>query len=387
MPIKYSGRNLNPCRCVGGAIFMKKILLFLALGVFTAYSLFSQSVPRRIAVGEEDWRLLNEAKDLFYAQDFGGALNYAEKSRASRQQECTWQAYVLENALKKKAVRLANDNLTNIIAVFKKDGMTDELQIVRRYFDKFGEGLFKNSYSALIEFVVSYIQYPEADSLIGNIYIHEGEYTIASDYLKRALKNSINLDIPDEKYGILYDLASLSKDTGNFDDYEAYLLLAAGDNKRFMDENFMRSMLRIISEDTDVAVKKFFELYRAGQPQTLRAFVELGDFYLKKGEEVKALRCNALAAIISVTKLEEVLERRVTDYSFTTFSDAFVRCADFEDMVNWGNESGVWNAFVNLADSAASAGYLLFARKMYGELSVCVPESYWRKVAAKRLVD
>ena len=123
---------------------MKKILLFLALGIFAAYSLFSQSVPRRIAVGEEDWRLLNEAKDLFYAQDFGGALNYAEKSRASRQQECTWQAYVLENALKKKAVRLANDNLTNIIAVFKKDGMTDELQIVRRYFDKFGEGLFKN---------------------------------------------------------------------------------------------------------------------------------------------------------------------------------------------------------------------------------------------------
>ena len=53
---------------------MKKILLFLALGVFAAYSLFSQSVPRRIAVGEEDWRLLNEAKDLFYAQDFGGAL-------------------------------------------------------------------------------------------------------------------------------------------------------------------------------------------------------------------------------------------------------------------------------------------------------------------------
>ncbi len=362
-----------------------KISICISLLFMAVSAAYSQTVPKKVAEGNEEWRYLQKAKDAFVANDFGGAIQLAEKAKEIRRQDAEWKEYTLETSLKKARVVRAGDELDRVVPVLKSLQLRETLNTVNFFTERYGLEFFNNSYSKIFEFISTYSHYPEADYLLGKIYAVQGENTVALKFLQDAYEYSINLNVPMEKIDLLYDLAFLSQDLGNDNDYETYLLLVAENNMFFRDSRYMDSLLRITNSGKKDSVEKFFILYRCEKDNSLKSFIELAEFYIERGESEKALKCYALASVISITKIESVLLDRVNEYEYTTFDDALRQCRKFPDVVKWGNENKIWELFCRFADASVSAGKISFGTNLYKVLSEAEPEDYWQLYAKNKL--
>ncbi|MCH5295577.1 MAG: hypothetical protein J1F14_06725 [Treponema sp.] len=354
--------------------------------VLLYYPALSQSVPRSVTPGEEDWRFLEMAENAMEAGNYGGAVEYAEKARAARKQRCQWEIYTLERSLRLSSVRREADSLQDVIPVMEKNGLSSAAEIVRVHLDLRGADFYRNSLSGILEFENHLMLYPEVDYLIGRVYRMEGEYELSRQYLISAYEASDILEVPAQKYDILYDLADLYLDSGDSENFEKYMLLVMSDNEDYVSARFMRAIIHIVEEDKAGSVEKYFMLYRSGYTDTLRAMLSLAEFYSRSGETGRALRCSALGCTTALTKIEAALDDRINGYAYTSLADLLSRSADFEDIVEWGNANGIWRLFYIFADNAADAGNIRFASELFRILSEHEPEPYWRRMAEQRLI-
>ncbi len=361
-----------------------KFYIFLFSFIFVCANVYS--VPRKIQKGQEAWRSLKKAQDAFEANDFASAIKFCELAKQTRKDDVEWQTYILEGTLKKNKVRHAGDNLERVIPVLKDLELFDAISIVDFHVEKFGIDYFNNSYSEILAHMPDYSQYPEVDYLLGKIYRLEGELNVAFNYMERAYQYSENLDIPMEKYDLLYDLASLSTDLGNEENYEKFLLAVASDESLFQDKGYINSALRIINADNNDSSEKFFLLYRCENDIALKAFMDLGKFYIDKGENEKALKFVSFASVIAITKIESVLKQRKTEFVYKNLQSLLSLCSKYDDIVEWGNKNGVWELFCNFADVLYSNGKVTFARNLYITLSNFEPEVYWKKYASNKII-
>lgn len=354
------------------------VLLFFCLDVFAA--------PRKPQRGQEDWRALQKAKDAFEKNDFGTSVKFAEQAKTMRQQNVQWQTYILDETLKNPKVRRAGDSIERIVQVLNELKFSEASKIVSMHIEKHGVDFFDGSYSSLISFVSNYEHYPEADFLIGKVYKLEGEYSVAMSYMKEAFDYSVNLDIPMQKYDLLYELAELSYDIGNKDDYEKYLLAIASDDSVFTNSGYIDSLIHIINSDSYDSFEKFFLLYRAEDSVGLRAFISLGKLYMLEAENEKALKFNAFAGILAVTKIESVLMQRINSFKYSDFKTLLSESSGYSDIVDWGIRNGVWELFCNLADSAANSGRIAFSKSLFTAISESAPVDYWKSYASEKII-
>ncbi len=359
--------------------------IFFALVAAAPQLLFSRTVPQKVAKGNEAWRYMILAQKSFDDGDYGSAFSYAEKGKNLKKADCDWQVYQLESLMKKSSIRAIGNDLNLLVRELKENNLSEALNIIQTHLDKKGTPYFKNDYSKLFDYVSNYYEYPEADFLIAKIYELEGENEIALDYLGRAYSNSEYLDVAEQKYDILNELAKISFNTQDYDNYEKYLLLSASDNKFFSDNAFLSAITNLIS-DNDGAVEKFFLLYRCTDFTGFSALIKLADYYKTFGRSEKALKCSALASIIAVSRIDGVLSERLTDYEYKNFSNLLTHSAKYSDIVKWGNENDVWKLFYEFADICALNGKFLFARTLYSVLSEYEPEEYWKNMSSRKLI-
>lgn len=345
----------------------------------------ASAVPKRIQKGQEAWRFLKKAQDALERNDFGAAVQFADQGKNIRKQDAEWQMYVLENTLKKAKVRHAGDSLERVVPVLEELELFEAAEIISLYLEKYGEAFFNGSYSRLMRFVAGYAQYPEADFILGKVYQLEGEYGIAFQYMKNAYDYSANLDVPMEKYDLLYALAQLSLDLGDEENYEKFLLVIVSDDPRYKEAGYVRSLLRTVSADTPSSVEKFFLLYRCENDVALKAFIDLGRFYMNAGETEKALKFTAFASIIAVTKIESVLNQWLNGFEYVSFEKLLASCEGYSDIAKWGNKNRVWELFFDFSQAAAAAGNAVFAKELLEILVRSEPEEYWRQCAARKL--
>lgn len=364
-----------------------KLVAFVFLFSISINVVVSQAIPRKVQKGHEAWRSLKKAQTAYESNEYSKAIEYAEESRSIRKQDAAWQTYVLENTLKKAKVRRAGDELDRVLLTLKELGFTDAIEIIENHLSKLGDKYFNNSYSKVFDYLSIYSHYTEAEYLLGKIYRLEGEFEVAVNYMKEAYNSSVNLDIPMEKYDLLYDLASISYDLGKYDDFEKYLLAIVVDNEYYTDKVFMRSLKRIVEIDSQDAVEKFFLLYRCENEIALKALIELSEIYKAVNESEKALKCSSLASIIAVSKLEYIIKQRITDFEFQGIGDLLVKCQRYEDIVKWGNENYIWKLFCNFAEITAANGKFVFSRNLLRILSKTEPEEYWRRYASEIIVN
>ncbi|MBR0125697.1 MAG: hypothetical protein IJM03_10140 [Treponema sp.] len=394
---------------------MKTITKKLVSLIFAA--IFSVCCPLAFAKSnaEADYFLtLRYAQNAFENGDYGKALSLAEKAKDERIKVVESELKILEQTQKIAAVRKAGDSLDDIMSELRQRNQAKAIDVIENYVDKYGKDRFSGKYSVLKDFIIRTKNFPESDFLIGKIYRLEGEISVAEEYMNKAYDKKDILNVPDLKYDILYELAEISKDKHDNDGYERYFKNILKDDKYYADEEpkdaktavnaakaskdkadiensknihnkraYMNSIVRLIKTNRADSVEKFFLMYRNDSDISTKALAGLSDFYFKQGQNEKALRCSALGCITALTKIEEILKDRLTDYSYTSFADLLKNASAYSDVVSWGNKNGIWQMYFNFAEIANSCGCKNFAQELFSILKDYEPESYWRNRAER----
>ena len=356
---------------------MKKTFLLFILISF-CFALFAADNTAKTDESVVAYRNALEAMD---ALDYGTALKYSEDAILYRKQRIEKQISTLKNSLSAKRVQAAGERFEPILNVLENRGENETAGIINFYLKKKSKEYFNDSINNLLDYMESCMAFPEAHKLIGDIYKLEGEYVFAEDYYRMALDNAEVLDIPDEKYEILYMLADISRLKNDLPKMEVRLLNILTDDSNYKNNALKRSMKETISGNKVDSFDKFFNLFRADSYVCINAYNQLAEYYHDVGESQKALEFASLAAITSFTRINEILESRNSIYEFENF-EVFIQEASFyDDVIEWGSRNQVWKSFNILARFAHEAGYKNFSLKFLKILAQWSPEKYWQRDA------
>jgi len=363
---------------------MKKIIAAFCL-IITPFMLFAKT-PKKVKPEDYSWRILEKAVVEFDSGNFGDAMTLALKAKESRKQESTYEYYILNKAVTARPVSRVGNHFKDVIKILNERDEYEAVNIINHYLDLHGVDFFVENIHHMVDWIKDKAVYPEADYLLGRIYQLEGEYTVADNYYEQAFKNARFLDIPDQKYDILYSRASIAKESGDLEKYENILTLILSENPGFLNETLMNACVRTVKNDKAENVDKFFMLYRSESNLTLNALFDISKVYEKQENADLTFKVYCLGSIESFTHILASLEERDADYKYSTFSDFLIECSKYPDIVKWASENHVWEFFYLLGEESAQNGSLLFARKLFYDMSYNCPDSYWKAKAAHCLI-
>ncbi len=363
---------------------MKRLLTASMISVLCA-GFLSAAQPQKPDYIMNDRRIFEDAKIAFETQEYGKALNLCERAQASRRRRTEWEVFTLQNSFKPAEVKMRGDAVLDVIPVLEERQDYDALEIIGRYRNFYGLEGFNSSCSGLVSFIGARRNYPEADFLKGRVYQLEGEYQVAEKLMLQALKDSKILDVPDERFDILYSLSEIALTQKNFRKYEEYLLLILSEDSLYRDSALISAMNGTISSPKPDSMEKFFRMYRATGYRLLRAYFNLAAFYLSKNERRKAMNCVALGSLTGFTKIYEVVSSRNPEFEYRGFAELVREAGTHPDLVEWGIRNDVWKGFNDFAEEAFWNSSPVFSVSLYNAIKSSSPEEYWRLDAEKKL--
>ena len=360
---------------------MKKSVCFL-LSIFCFSLIFC---AERKSIENESIKAYRNALTAFDDMDYGKALKYSEDAILFRRQQIDNELEKLKKSLSSKRVHSAGDSISAIVDVLNERNENESAAIINSYLKKKGEAYFDNSMQKLMNYMASAKVFPEAQKIIGDVYKLEGEYQFAEEYYSLALKNADVLDIPDEKYEILYMLADISRLKGDSAKMETRLLNILSDDLYFKDKALTDAMLNTLRSGKQGTVEKLFMLYRANSFISIDAYNQLARYYYDNDRKEKALQFAALSAVTTFSKIIDVIKSRNSEYEYTNLSTFFQEAVFYADLVEWGSKNHAWESFNILAKYAAEMGYKAFAKELLKVLAQFSPEQYWQRDAVLQL--
>jgi hypothetical protein len=376
-----------------------KKLISLVICVTFALTIYAQNLQRP----EHEtlaWKILQDSQLAYEQGDLGEAIRIADAAKQQRKREVEWSLSVLNQALVPPAIQKLGDDISLIMNAFEERNSEDALLVIHNAMIKYPIETINNSIAELMKKIALHKEYPEADYLLGKLYTFEGEYSIADRYLTNAWMNAAILDVPEQKFDILYQMAALAKLQKNEEKYEKSLLLIIADDKYIKpdgsDDIFIRAVKQSIARD-DTTIDKLFTLYRSKAYTSLNAYYLLTDYYISKGNTDKALSMSTLATLIAFTRIYEALVARDMDYKFmkpenaknvpnSAFLNYLETVGEYYDISEWGAKNGIWKGYFNYAKILHAAGRYELAEELFSCLSQYCPEDFWRKMALRELL-
>ena len=355
---------------------MKKILLFAIFSIISLNAFGQSNLNSKSTIS------FRNAQAAYESKEYGKALKYAEDAILYKKEQLKADYETISTSLTAREVKKAGDEITSIIPVLQNRDEYEVVNLINYYNSK---GNFNNSISKVLEYIKNQEEYPEAQKLIGDIYKIEGEYSFAEQYYLKALENAAVLDIPDERYEIIYLLADLSRLCGDYDTMEIRLLNIIGKDQNTSNMVLAKSMRNTVSKNNAAAIEKFFTMYRAQDYFCLKAFYELAQYYLSINELDKAFNYSAVAVITGFTKVYNVVSKRDIDFEYTNISDFLDIIPYHSDIVTWGSDNDVWRSFNLFCEICEKCGYDKFSYELLKILAFHSPQKYWQQDAVLKL--
>lgn len=355
---------------------MKKTVLAFFVCLSLTLSLFGAEK----AVQDETF-IYFDALTAFDQKDYGRALKLCEDAIFSRNKRISKELTVLNNAILPQEVQKAGDKISEVLPVLESRSEYGAINLIKSYQKKKGEDFFENSISKIQDFLESLKVYPEAQKLLGDVYKIEGEYEFSELYYKEALKNASVLDVPDQRYEILYLLAEVSDLQNDPAEREARLLLILNEDKNFTNKALINAMKRTIRQNKKNSDQDFFKLYRADGYFMMNAYGALAEYYFEQKDYERALSFSSLQVITGYTKVLSIIQKRNINFENKGIGSVLFEASLYPDVVEWGTENNLWKGMNMLAQIAAKDDNYLFSTNLLRVLAEYNPEEYYRKAA------
>lgn len=330
---------------------------------------------------DESQRLYNEALTYYEKADYGRALKPCEEAIRLHKEDIQGQEEMIKTALKAPQVATVGNSIVEILKVLNKREEWDYVNLIQFYLNKKGEAYFDDNIENLLTYLKKIEFYPEAHKLIGDIYKIEGEYEFAEMYYKNAIDNADVLDVVDERYEILYQLADISRLKGDENEMETRLLGILSEDVYFTKRTLPENMVSFIRKNKADTFEKYFQMYRADNYYMMNAYVQLSDYYFKKGQMDRALQFCTLATITGFTKIESVISKRDISFEYTDFKSLLQQASFYDDIIKWGVDNNFWKTLNMLAIISRTDGNDKFSDALLYVLSEYSPIEYYRREA------
>jgi hypothetical protein len=363
------------------------MLSVLLLNFIFLRQIAAQNLPRPDPE-KQDWRILQNARNCFENKEYGDALYLAKQAEVTRKEYVDWTVYTLNTALNPAEVRKEGDSLSAVLPVLERRQTTDAVMIIQRMTEKKAPGFFHDSIQKLMDYLKKSYVYPEAEFLKGEIYQLEGEYALAMQFYDAAWQNSFYLDIPDQKYDILYQMADLAFNRNKMDDYEKYLLLIVADDPFYRNAALCTAMTRTIlsknAKDKN-SFENFFLLYRATDTRCISSYFKLADYYNENSLHNKALTASALGVLTVFSRIYDIIKVKDVDFVYSDFRTFLAEIKKYPDILDWCDENSFWQGLFSFAGICETNGATAFSTETLSILAAAAPEEYWRKKALVKL--
>ncbi|MCR5252234.1 MAG: hypothetical protein K6C98_00790 [Treponema sp.] len=362
---------------------MNKKLTACIIAIF--HICISSLFALNLSINEDSIKAYRQAVQCFENQDYGTALSYCENAILYRKQLSESNKKYLDKSMTSRRVQRAGDSISAILAILEERNERDSIDVINYYYKKKGASYFEDSITKMIDYIDEIKDFPEAQCLIGDIYLMEGEYDFSEQYYLTAISKSKVLDIPNQKFEIYLKLARISELKKDYSKMEERLLAVLTEDKTFMDKALFNAMMNTVKTNHPDSMEKFFQLYRADSYYTIIAYAKLCDYYFSLGELEKALQFALLSVLTDFSRMDEVAASRNIDYSYTSLEKLFEEVSIYPDILEWCNKNNVWNAFSTFCDILLKLEYDNFAKSLLKVLSTSCPEPYWQRHAVLEL--
>ena len=368
---------------------MKKsafVVLLCFLSLFAPARNLAAQMPSEQDFDNSSRRILEQANEAFDSKDFGTAFRLAETAKERWKTEKERSVAVLEAALSQPALMKAGDNLETVSALLRERNNIDAVRIIESKLVRFGFQDFDYSVKNFTEYIKN-TAYPEADFLLGKLYMIEGEYALAAHFYASAYEGRRYLDIPDVQFDILADLAELYKLTGDSEKYESVLLILASQDDKYRQNNnpsaFISAVVSAVKRG--MGADKLFFLYRSDNYKTLPVWYRLTTYYDSLDLNERAFETALLFCITAVSRADSIIKSRDMDYAYTGVRALLHKIQLYGDINEWAAKYKLWEGFYLLGKTAHDAGYASFAAEIFAAVAAESPERTWNVLAQKAL--
>lgn len=366
---------------------MKRKICFCFFILIFFSNLFAEKLKENVT--EKSWHLLESSKIAIEKGEFGKALLLVGKAAEIHKENSTYRYEYLYRALRPKQIQKARDNIFEVYKILEIREDVDACKILDEIFLTHPPAFFNKSAEKLLIWLKERAAFPEGDYIMGKIYFAQGEYLQALSYFEKSWNNKDFLDVPEERFNIIYSIADTAKILGKHDMQEKYLLLVLTEDAAFgstMEESpALKAMLNTISKEKNT--DKFFMLYRNKNHTALKAYKDLTEIYLKAGSTRRALSTAALAANISLTALSDALQKEDFSYKYSDIQDVFIRCGKNNGILHWAEKKELWAIFVNFADAMYANGLKTQSADLYYKIAESIPSIDYAQRALYKLTS
>jgi len=194
--------------------------------------------------------------------------------------------------------------------------------------------------------------YPEADIWIGKVFEIDGEIQLAIKQYEKALANSSQLEILEQKYQILYELAELYKTAGNNLKYEEKLQQILDDDEIYASAD-VQALMRVLKEKGFDSV---IQLYRYQNDFSQSAHFQLGEFYFRSGRYLQAIEHCIFAVMYPFSKSISYIRDLDPVYAYENGAEFFKACRLYPETVPYFSSSKLFEGMFFLGASLYTAG-------------------------------
>lgn len=249
----------------------------------------------------------------------------------------------------------------------------------------FRSGEFRDSLDFFIEVTKGDRPFPEAEYMIGLIYLEEGELQIAKEQVKKAITYSSFLQVPIDLIEYKYTLSEIYLLNEEYENYVLTLKEIVGGDRLTLDD------IRDQKAYYDVLIKsgmdRFLHLYRKDADSVINARILLGYYYHNRGDyknSVNYLLTPTLSLITEVLKDNQLRDR---EYVFESMETFFYRIKENKRALEYFHRHDFYKLFYYLGESLLGLGEKERAIEVWTLLADSDIDSLWVKKSKKQILN
>ena len=227
--------------------------------------------------------------------------------------------------------------------------------------------------------------FPEAEAAIGDVYLAEGEASLAQRQYEKAYDLRKSFYIPGAQYDILYKLANLFEIQQLYKQMEDSLTSIVLDDKRFLDTPNQRLRAQVEKNYFDKGIDRVLVLYNFDDSFAAAAHSKLGWFYYRTGRFAQSVPQLLYSVLYRVSQIERARSERDVDYQYSTLSELLAAVQSTPDLKDYAASTGLFKDLYYLAGSTFADGYPQHASNLWKILSTTSAAAQYRELAARQL--